>query len=420
MKKKILLGLLAVAVVAGGVAGLAAYEAHIINVTAKIENALSVSPDEIAFGTVFPQEHLERPLTIALSSSFLVEDRVDDVHYVIKQKPKVRPNEQYNPDGDPYAIISPAGYGQDVVAHVYCLDEGLALTPKRAADLSDVYYQYCYPILCGQLSKTPDLAPANDSEPVPSPHDWKDANIQAWGNLVKSDQDIEDTWIIDLTVPGFQGMVDQVYTEEVYGYLLPAELEHQTFGCDLWIEVDSISLTDRPNPTPMHISLENKTDQWEIISNDQTWGDIDYFSNVTSFNGVITGQGLSPNAPYQITLNGPGTCTFTDDGLAGVGPDAFSSGYWNNNTNLEPTCGAPGEGVYNMDLVSNWYTVWTDGNGDFTHNFDFALPVGNYSGVKVLVKKMLNPFVTPWADTGAGYPSFNLYETQAIDFIIVP
>jgi len=91
MNKKIILGLIAVVVVAGGVAGMSAYEAHIINVTAKIENALSVAVEHIDFGTVFPQEYLVRPLEIALSGSFLAEDRVDDVDYVIKQKPKPIP-----------------------------------------------------------------------------------------------------------------------------------------------------------------------------------------------------------------------------------------------------------------------------------------------------------------------------------------
>ncbi len=418
MKKKILLSVVALVAVVAGVAGMSAYEAHIINVTAKIENALSVSTNAIEFGTVFPQERLEKTLGIALSSSFMEEDRVDDVRYVIKQKPKVRPNDQENLEGDPYAIIHPVGYPEGIVAHEYCLIEGSIMTPEGVADLANPYYQYCYPILCGQLSKTPDLSPSNDGPAIPSPHDWTED--PTWGYLAKSAQDIEDTWIIDLTVPGFQGMVDQIYTEETYGFLLPSELEHQLFGCDLWIEVTDISLTDRPDPEPRHISLENKTEgTWQVISDDQTWGDIDYFHNDTTFHGVVTGQGLSPNSPYQITLNGPGTCTFTDDGLAGVGPTLFDSGYWNNGTNLESTCGTPGEGVYNMDLVSSWYTVWTDGNGDFIHNFDFTLPVGSYSGVKVLVKKMLNPFVSPWADFGPGYPTFNLYETAAISFDIV-
>ena len=55
MKKKILLGLVAVVAVAGGVAALSAYEAHVINVTAHIENALYVHPESRDFGTVFPQ-----------------------------------------------------------------------------------------------------------------------------------------------------------------------------------------------------------------------------------------------------------------------------------------------------------------------------------------------------------------------------
>lgn len=176
-----------------------------------------------------------------------------------------------------------------------------------------------------------------------------------------------------------------------------------------------------PRPEPRHISLENKTDQWQVIPDDQTWGDIDYYHNDTTFHGVITGTGLVPNSPYQITLNGPGGCTFTDAGLAGIGPDAFSSGYWNGGPNLDPICGTPGEGVYNMDLQSQWYTVWTDGSGAFSHNFNLALPEGDYSGVKVLVKKMLNPFVSPWADfTPAYYPEMNLYETAPISFTILP
>lgn len=170
-----------------------------------------------------------------------------------------------------------------------------------------------------------------------------------------------------------------------------------------------------------HISLENKTENWEVISDDLTWGDIDYSHNDSSFNGLVTGQGLIPNSPYQISLNGPGGCTFTDDGFAGLGSTLFDSGYWNNNVDLEAVClGTPGEGIYNMDLITSWYTVWTDANGDFVHNFDIALPAGDYVGVKVLVKKMLDPFVAPWSDFGPGYPSFNLYETATINFTVLP
>src|SRR3989344_8662517 len=88
MKKKIALGLVALVAVAGGVAGMSAFEAHVINVTAKIENALRVNTDPIDFGTVFPQEQLDKFFDVTLSASFIEEDRVDDVEYMIRQKPK--------------------------------------------------------------------------------------------------------------------------------------------------------------------------------------------------------------------------------------------------------------------------------------------------------------------------------------------
>ncbi|OGZ35301.1 MAG: hypothetical protein A3A94_00195 [Candidatus Portnoybacteria bacterium RIFCSPLOWO2_01_FULL_43_11] len=86
--KKILISLAAILVVVGGIAALSAFEAHIINVTAHIENALSISPQGINFGTVFPQEYMEKPFTVSLSESFMNEDRVDDVEYKLVQKEK--------------------------------------------------------------------------------------------------------------------------------------------------------------------------------------------------------------------------------------------------------------------------------------------------------------------------------------------
>ncbi|MCK4520487.1 VWA domain-containing protein [Candidatus Parcubacteria bacterium] len=90
MVKKILLGLFTIGVVVGGVAAMSAFEAHIINVTAHIENALKVDTKEIKFGTVFPQEKFVENIWISLSDSFLKENRVDDVEYKIVQKPKFK------------------------------------------------------------------------------------------------------------------------------------------------------------------------------------------------------------------------------------------------------------------------------------------------------------------------------------------
>jgi len=86
--KKALLITFALAIAIATVPMFAAYEAHVINVTAHIENALRVHTDALDFGTVFPQEYLVRDFTMDLSDSFQEQSRADYVDYVIKQKPK--------------------------------------------------------------------------------------------------------------------------------------------------------------------------------------------------------------------------------------------------------------------------------------------------------------------------------------------
>jgi len=175
------------------------------------------------------------------------------------------------------------------------------------------------------------------------------------------------------------------------------------------------------DPETRNISLENKTVNWEIISNDQTYGDISYSHNDTTFHGLVTGTGLIAGGKYQITFNGQADCpTFTAASLAGAGSNAFESGYWNGGPNLDPVCVAGGEGVFNIDLIGDHYTFIADGSGAFNHPFSLNLPAGDYVDVKVLVKKMLDAHAAPWADTGAGYPMFNLYETASIDFTVLP
>ncbi len=73
MKRKIIPILGALVLVVSGVAAVSAYEAHLINVTAHVENALSVNTTAIDFGTVFPQEVLKVHRNIALSESALAE-----------------------------------------------------------------------------------------------------------------------------------------------------------------------------------------------------------------------------------------------------------------------------------------------------------------------------------------------------------
>jgi hypothetical protein len=73
--KKVILIITALVMMTSGVAAVSAYEAHIINVTAHVENALTVDsggPD-IDFGVMFPQEWQKVKKTISLSTSALDE-----------------------------------------------------------------------------------------------------------------------------------------------------------------------------------------------------------------------------------------------------------------------------------------------------------------------------------------------------------
>ena len=83
--RKVVLIFVALLMVLSGVAAVSAYEAHVVDVKAHVENALGVAFLELDFGTVFPQELVEKDLVIGLSESFISENqiRVSDVHYVI-------------------------------------------------------------------------------------------------------------------------------------------------------------------------------------------------------------------------------------------------------------------------------------------------------------------------------------------------
>lgn len=169
--------------------------------------------------------------------------------------------------------------------------------------------------------------------------------------------------------------------------------------------------------------LENKDDtdsNWPVIGNDDTWGNIIYSSNADTFYGTVNGQGLVPSSKYQITLNSQSAtgCGFTATSLGGFGANQFQSGFWDSAyPNLNSVCVDDDEGLYNMNLIGDHYTVMTDATGKFNYAFNFTLPSGPYVDVKVLVKKMLDEHITPWVDETA-VAEKNLYETAPISFTV--
>jgi hypothetical protein len=295
--------------IVGFSAALSAFEAHIVNVTAQIENALDVPVDAIDFGTVFPQEELDETLEISLSDSFLGEDRVDDVEYIIRQKPKCGVTAEngtvlVGPTWTGHVIPTlddPATQEVDESAGgtaftVDCeaeMPEGLELLPGQVPGL--------LPSLCEYLSKHPDGTPENDGslnafhqafEVVGGEVVWTDTE----GRLAKSDDDLVDTWTIDLKVPTFLGFSAQDWEDFVLGinpdadpadYVLDPSDEHKIFGCNLWIEVTEVSETPPP-PTDGELVIT------KVVVNDD--------------------EGTSTAADFSFTVNGGISTAFEGDG----------------------------------------------------------------------------------------------------------
>lgn len=243
--KKFFLTLSALTIVVATVPLFAAFEAYVINVTATIDNALSVDVSAIDFGTVFPQEEIDTSITLSLSDSFLSEDRVDDVEYVIRQKPKCG---FPIPDTDPVQYSDYAQVGEDEEGNFVC-PEGYVMLP----------------LLCPYLSKQDADPEDGNDESISAFHgapieQWNlqtTIDTQVTGRLAKSDNDTTDRWKIDLKTPCFEGRCDQMWEDYVLSinpdanpsdYVQPVENLRQQFGCDLWFEVSLISLTPVGGP----------------------------------------------------------------------------------------------------------------------------------------------------------------------------
>ncbi len=258
MRKKILWNLGVLGVALATLPLFAAFEAHVINVTARIENALRVSAQELDFGTVFPQEHLAQRLGVGLSESFLAEDRVDDVEYFIRQKPKcgITSNNGTVLDraNTRTGHVIPDGQGG------YRIDCG---EPPRNLEEGETWG--VLPSLCEYISKEEDLLPDNDGSLASFHHPFTvSTSSVSWldtpGRLAKSEQDIDDIWTIDLAVPCFGGHCAQDWADFVAHinptassteFIQPLANEHKIFGCDLWVEVSGVSEAGEPIPTPI-------------------------------------------------------------------------------------------------------------------------------------------------------------------------
>lgn len=283
------MALVAVVAVAGGIAALSAYEAHVINVTAHIENALAVSTEALKFGTVFPQEYLTQDFEIRLSDSFKAEGNADDVNYEINQKTKcwdVVPG-QPKPAEIKYAAVNywdnqcPQGFYP-----MESLCPFLSKLPKEAAgEYNDTgvpsyflnYQDGCVPRIIDGLAAV-------------APH--------AVGKLGKSQNDLSDTWTIDLKVPPVAGTIGQDWPANCAAWTVP--VDGTDYGCDLWIEVTGISRAPTPTQGNTVLSLENKHGDGWFITVDQTYGTLEFDPSGCTFDFTLTAQGLPANTNYSL------------------------------------------------------------------------------------------------------------------------
>src|SRR3989344_3309954 len=158
IKSKIVLGIAASGTALALIPMFAAFEAHVINVTAKIENALSVPTEALDFGTVFPQEQLEKFLNISLSQSFQDETNADDVEYIIRQKPKCAVTAD---DGE--TLVGPTWTGHVVVeGETTRIDCEVDKPTDLPSDLPAGQTYGVLPDLCPYISKHPDDPEDND------------------------------------------------------------------------------------------------------------------------------------------------------------------------------------------------------------------------------------------------------------------
>ncbi|MEK7519736.1 MAG: vWA domain-containing protein [Patescibacteria group bacterium] len=255
---------------------LAAYEAHVLNVIAQIENGgdIIVTPgDPVDFGTVFPQEKLDKQFEIALSQTFINDPQYDLLEYSVTQEPKCW-------NGNEQAPVF--GEAQIVNNQFVCIDQGFTFLP----------------ILCPYLSKHELTGDATgDTEPGETPGDPVDENdgpgilafhgvidVNAWSPLVasstmevgalkKTAEDLADTWNIDLKVPCFTGHCAQDWEDYVKGinpqanpddYIQPLENEHKLFGCNI-----RISVTGKPST----VGCQGKVDLMLVLDRS---GSIDF------------------------------------------------------------------------------------------------------------------------------------------------
>lgn len=102
--KKVIFLVAALMAVFSGIAAVSATEGHLVDIKAHVENAIGVETYELSFGTVFPEETVEKQLTFGLSNSFVdkSQTRVSSLDYNLYYELKPIEAGYLDPDKDGY------------------------------------------------------------------------------------------------------------------------------------------------------------------------------------------------------------------------------------------------------------------------------------------------------------------------------
>jgi hypothetical protein len=221
--KKVILIVFALVLVATGLIGASAFEAHMVDVRAHVENALWVDPYEIDYGNVsLPEITYDEIVCVGLSKSFqdLNQTKFCDVYYAMfwEEKPiaghlPVWPQTEIcDPDGDgnfteiwPYILVDPS--------------PGDGLFPPSYPDTDWRFYA-------------------------------EQAGAFAWGTLNRiNNQDLCDQWTLKFQAPAFEGFHNPTTDPKPgYGVIPIGEycLVEEWVGCDdcpyRWVEVPHADL----------------------------------------------------------------------------------------------------------------------------------------------------------------------------------
>ena len=259
----------------GGIAVLAESTSS-MQITATIENALSLSFGELDFGQVSGEDAPSSSVSLALSQAFLETQGVQALSYQIfkAHKPKNEEYFDFCQRKENFPSVSswqtwPEQKWQDFLESSYLEKCFLPLCPyleikkseeeaEENGDLFEVRPQMDNP--AGNLGFLDVLLEQGVSNSLPIPFsDQKDHGLLAphypqtssgtfeypfaQGYLSKSLDDSVDTWIISLQTPCFVGSCPEDWWGEDFDKL-PLELKNQEWGCDLWFEVRGIERPD--------------------------------------------------------------------------------------------------------------------------------------------------------------------------------